>query len=185
MTVEEIFLGATLRDRFVAAAARDDETAAQRLGPLADASDDLAAQRNDAWALLSTGVEWAARTLESAGVAGTDQAPIHDSESAFQRAQHLEQQLFTLSQVPGFHDREAMLVDAVKRACYAAAELGPIQGGRLAAFSRGPAVVREVEPAPTDLQEVGSDLGDALRRFAELGLGDVVTDGSQALSASS
>lgn len=184
MTVEEIFLGATLRDRFVAAAARDDETAAQRLGPLAGAPDDLAAQRNDAWALLSTGVEWAARTLESAGVAGTDQAPIRDSETAFQRAQHLEQQLFTLSQVPGFHDREALLVDAVKRACYAAAELGPVQGGRLAAFSRGPAVVREVEPAPADLQEVGSDLGDALRHFAELGLGDVVTDGSQALSAS-
>ena len=78
MTVEEIFLGATLRDRFVAAAARDDETAAQRLGPLADASDDLAAQRNDAWALLSTGVEWAARTLESAGVAGTGRAPIRE-----------------------------------------------------------------------------------------------------------
>ncbi len=185
MTVEGIFLGATLRDRFVAAAARDDETAAQRLAPLTDERDDLTAQRNDAWALLSTGVEWAARALTSAGVNGTDQTPIGDSDTAFQRAQHLEQQLFTLSQVPGFHDREALLVDAIKRACYAAAELGPLQGGRLAAFSRGPAVVREVTPAPADLQEVGSDIGEALRRLAEVGLGDVVNDGYQALAPDS
>lgn len=185
MTVEDLFHGATLRDRFVAAATRDDETSAQRLAPLLDERDDLTAQRNDAWALLSTGVGWAARALTSAGVNGTDRTPVGDSETAFQRAQHLEQQLFTLSEMPGFHDREALLVDAVKRACYAAAELGPLQGGRLAAFSRGPAVVREVAPAPADLQEVGSDLGEALRRLAELGLGDVVNDGCQALAADS
>ncbi len=169
----------------MAAATRDDETPAERLAPLTDEPDDLTAQRNDAWALLSTGVGWAARALTSAGVNGTDQTPMSDSETAFQRAQRLEQQLFTLSQVPGFHDREALLVDAIKRACYAAAELGPLQGGRLAAFSRGPAVVREVTPAPADLQEVGSDLGEALRRLAELGLGDVVDDGYQALAPNS
>jgi hypothetical protein len=185
MTIDGIFLGATLRDRFVAAAARDDETAAHRLAPLTDERDDVTAQRNDAWALLSTGAEWAARALRAAGVNDTDQTPVTDSETAFQRAQHLEQQLFTLSQMPGFHDREALLVDAVKRACYAAAELGPIQGGRLAAFSRGPAVVREVAPAPVDLQEVGSEMGEALHRLAELGLGDVVKDGFQALAPNS
>jgi hypothetical protein len=183
MAVEEIFLGATLRDRLIAAAAQNDETAAQRLTPFVDGPDDLAAQRDDAWALLSTGVQWASRALESAGVTGTDLTPIHDSEAAFQRAQHLESQLFALSEAPGFHDREALLVDSIKRACYAAAELGPIQGGRLAAFSRGPSIVRQVEPAPTDLQEVGSDLGEALRRLNELGLGDIVTEVSKALSS--
>jgi hypothetical protein len=135
----------------------------------------------DAWAVLSTAIQWAARALASAGVTGTDETPIRDSETAFARAQHLERQLFALSQLPEFHDREALLVDSIKQACYAAAELGPIQGGRLSAVGR---VVRDVEPVPADLQEIGSDVGEALYRLDELGLGDIVTEASKALVAS-
>ena len=179
MAVDPIFYGATLRDRFVAAATRSDEAAAQRLSSLVDGHDDLAAQREDAWSVLSTAIRWAARALESAGVSGTDETPIRDSEAAFARAQHLERQLFALSQLPEFHDREALLVDAIKHACYAAAELGPIQGGRLSAVGR---VASQVEPAPADLQEIGNDVGEALYRLDELGLGDIVAEASKALA---
>ncbi len=121
MAVDPISYGATLRDRFVAAATRNDQAAAQRLGSLVDGHDDLDVQRQDAWSVLSTGVQWAARALQAAGVSGTDETPIRDSEAAFARAQHLGRQLFTLSQLPEFHDREALLVDSIKNACYAAA----------------------------------------------------------------
>lgn len=181
--MEPIFYGGTLRGRFIAAATRRDETAAQRLSLLVDGEEDLAAQREDAWVILSAGIQWAARALASSGVTGTDETPIQDSEDAFGRAQHLERQLFTLSQLPGFHDREALLVDSIKRACYAAAELGPIQGGRLATFGRTPSVVAQVDPGLADLQEVGGDVGDALQRLDELGLGDIVTEASKALTA--
>lgn len=181
MAVDPIFYGFTLRDRFVAAATRGDEAAAQRLSSLLDDHGDLVAQREDAWAVLSTAIQWAARALASAGVTGTDETPIRDSETAFARAQHLERQLFALSQLPEFHDREALLVDSIKQACYAAAELGPTQGGRLSAVGR---VVRDVEPVPADLQEIGSDVGEALYRLDELGLGDIVTEASKALVAS-
>lgn len=182
MSEEQIFVGATLRDRFIAAATDNDETAAQRLSGVVENSEDLTTQRDDAWSVLTEGIRWAARALESAGVTATDITPIRDSEAAFERGQHLEGQLFALSQVPGFHDREAGLVDAIKRACYAAAELGPIPGGRLGSFGRGPSLVHEVEPAPSDLQEVGTDAGDALRLLHDLGLGDVDTEASRALT---
>ncbi len=180
MAVEPIFYGGTLRDRFIAAATRQNETAAQRLNALADSEEGLGAQREDAWAVLSAGIQWAARALAFAGVTGTDETPIRDSEAAFGRAQHLERQLFALSQRPGFHDREALLVDSIKNACYAAAELGPIQGGRLATVG-STSVVGQIEPRLTDLQQIGGDVGDALQRLDELGLGDIVTEASRAL----
>ena len=96
MAIDPIFYGGTLRDRFVATATRDDQAAAQRLSSLVDGHDDLAAQREDAWSVLSTAIRWAARALEHAGVSGTDDTPIRDSEAAFARAQHLERQLFAL-----------------------------------------------------------------------------------------
>jgi|SRR5271169_786829 len=182
MAIDPISYGATLRDRFVATATRGDQAAAQRLSSLVDGHNDLAAQREDAWAVLSTAVQWAARALQKAGVSGTDDTPIRDSEAAFARAQHLGRQLFALSQLPEFHDREALLVDAIKQACYAAAELGPIQGGRLSAVGR---VASQVEPAPADLQEIGGDVGEALYRLDELGLGDIVTEASKALATAS
>lgn len=79
----------------------------------------------------------------------------------------------------------ARLVDAVKQACYVAAELGPIQGGRLGSFRQpadGTAIVPEVAPQEVDLQDVGSQLGEALYRLNELGLGDIVTEASKALT---
>jgi hypothetical protein len=182
MADEEIFTGATVRDRFVAAATQQNESAAQRLAGLLDGDEDLNVQREDAWSLITAGSRWAALALDSAGVSGTKTMPIRDSEGAFELGQYLEGQLFALSQLPGFHDGEAGLVDAVKRAAYAAAELGPIPGGRLAAFGRGPNVVHEVTAAPADLQEVGSDAGEALRRLEDLGLGNVVAEASQALT---
>ncbi len=43
-------------------------------------------------------------------------------------------------------------------------------------------VTRPVEPAPADLQEIGNDVGEALYRLDELGLGDIVTEASKALA---
>lgn len=139
----------------------------------------------EAWTAISVGVEWAARALDSVGVEGTDTTPVRDSEAAFARGQHLDGQVFKLSQMQGRHDRPALLVDAVKLACYAAAEFGPIQGGRLAAVRRpadGPVVVEAVAPQETDLLEVGGQLGEALYRLNELGLGDIVTEATRALT---
>lgn len=170
----------------VAVAARDDMAAAARLDALLSREDeDVFSQREEAWTALSVGVGWAGRALDSVGVGGTDTTPIRDSEAAFARGQHLGGQLFKLSQLQGRHDRPALLVDAVKQACYAAAELGPIQGGRLGAVRRPvdrPAVVEAVAPQETDLLEVGGQLGEALYRLNELGLGDIVTEASNALA---
>ncbi len=186
MAVEPLFYRGTLGERLIAVAARDDMTAAARLDALRSREDeDLFAQREEAWTALGVGVEWAARALDSVGVGGTDTTPIGDSEEAFARGQHLGAQLFKLSQLQGRHDRPALLVDAVKQACYAAAELGPIQGGRLAAVSRPtdrPALLEEVAPRAADLQELGGQLGEALYRLNELGLGDIVTEATRALA---
>lgn len=156
-----------------------------RLEPLLHGQDeDPIAQREEAWTGLSVAIHWAAKALKAVGVDGTDTTPIHDSETAFSRAQHLEGQLFALSQIPGFHDRHALLVDAVKRACYAAAELGPIQGGRLGSVRRPTSsalIVPTVAPREADLQEVGSELGEALYRLNELDLGDIATEGAKAI----
>jgi hypothetical protein len=184
MAVESLFQGATLRDRFVAAVARDDETAAHLLTPTAGGPEDPNAQRNDAWKLLTAGARWAGAALDSIGLTGTSTAPIRDSEAAFQRAQHLDRKLWELSQQGGFHDREALLVESVKRACYRGADLGPIPGGRLASLkSPGgpPRVILPVDAHPEDLQAIGSDLGEALRRLADLGLGDPVQEAIAAL----
>lgn len=189
MAVEPLFYGGTIGGRLIAVATRDDMIATARLNALLSREDDdLLAQRQQAWTALSVGVEWAARALDSVGVGGTDTTPIGESEAAFARGQHLGGQLFKLSQLQGRHDRPALLVDAVKQACYAAAELGPIQGGRLGAVRRstdGPAVLEEVAPQEVDLLEVGGQLGEALYRLNELGLGDIVTEASKALSAAS
>ena len=155
MAVEPIFYGGTLGGHLIAAATRDDMTATARLDPLLSRGDeDLFAQREEAWTALTVGVQWAARALDSVGVGGTNTKPIGDSEAAFARGQHLSAQLFELSQLEGFHDRPALLVDQVKQACYAAAELGPIQGGRRAHF-KGPGgrthTVVDVAPQETDL----------------------------------
>jgi hypothetical protein len=186
MAVEPLFYGGTLGERLIAVAARDDMTAAARLDALRGREDeDLFAQREQAWTALNIGLEWAARALDSVGVGGTDTTPIGDSEEAFSRGQHLGGQLFSLSQMQGHPYGPAPLVDAVKQACYAAAELGPIQGGRLAAVKRPadrPALLREVAPREADLLEVGGQLGEALYRLNELGLGDIVTEASKALA---
>jgi hypothetical protein len=186
MAVEPIFYGGTLGGRLIAVAARDDMTAAARLDTFLSREDeDVFVQRDEAWTALSVGVEWAARALDTVGVGGTDTTPIGDSEGAFARGQHLGGQLFKLSQLQGRHDRPALLVDAIKQACYAAAELGPIQGGRLGAVRRPidrPAVVGAVAPQETDLLEIGGQLGEALYRLNELGLGDIVTEATRALA---
>ncbi len=177
---EQIYLHATLRERFVAAAARDDEAVAQRLQPQIDDDEPPVQQREDAWRLLSAGVQWAARALSAAGLPDVTVAPVGDSEAAFAQAQRLEQQLFVLSQLRDrSHDQEALVVDAVKRACYAGAELGPVPGGRLAVPG---SVVNTVAPDEADLQEVGSDLGEALRRLNALGLADVLDETTKALA---
>lgn len=189
MAVDPTFYGATLGGRLIAVAARDDMTAAARLDALLRREDqDLFAQREQAWTALSVGVEWAARALDSIGVGGTDMTPIGDSEAAFARGQHLGAQMFNLSRLQGRHDRPALLVGAVKQACYAAAELGPIQGGRLRAVRRPmdhPALLEKVPPRAADLQELGGQLGEALYRLDELGLGDIVTEANRALPTAS
>ena len=162
--------------------------ATARLDALLSREDqDLFAQREQAWTALSVGVEWAARALDSIGVGGTDTTPIGDSEAAFARGQHLGAQMFNLSRLQGRHDRPALLVGAVKQACYAAAELGPIQGGRLAAVRRSTdlAVLEKVPPRAADLKELGGQLGEALYRLNELGLGDIVTEATRALPTAS
>jgi hypothetical protein len=180
---EQIYLHATLRERFIAAAARDDEAAAQRLQPLLQDDELPVQQREDAWRLLSAGVHWAARALSAAGLPNFTVIPVVDSETAFAEAQRLEQQFFALSQLrDSSHDQEALVVDAVKRACYSGAELGPIPGGRLAVPG---STVNTVAPSEEYLQEVGSDLGEALRRLNGLALADVVEETTKALAAPS
>lgn len=177
---EQIYLNATLRERFVAAATRDSEAAAQRLEALIQADETPVMQLEEAWRLLSAGVEWADRALSAAGLPETAATTIRDSEAAFTQAQQLEQRLFSLSQLRDrSHDLEALVVDAVKRACYAGAELGPIPGGRLAIPG---SIVSTIAPSEKYLQEVGSDLGEALRRLSGLGLADLVGEASKALS---
>jgi hypothetical protein len=178
MADEGIYLGATLRDRFLAAVTPGRETAAQRLTPVAEDAEDLRQQREEAWRLLSEGARWAAKALASVGVDGTDERPIRDPDAAFDRAQHLDVQLLKLSQLDQYHDAVALLVDAVKRACYHGADLGPQLGGRPSSFRRpgeeikvGP---REIEPNLTDLQELGNALGEALARLGSLHLGNPV-----------
>ncbi|HEX4836948.1 MAG TPA: hypothetical protein VFV03_00265 [Solirubrobacteraceae bacterium] len=185
MADESLFQGGTLRDRFVAAVSRDDETIAQRLDPLLPGPTDLHAQRDEAWRLLSAGGVWAARALSSVGIDGTDERPIGDSDAAFERAQHLDRQLWKLSQQTGFNDAVALLVESVKQACYHAADLGPQIGG-LISTARAPGapvpVTREREPDPTDLQALGGNLGTALRRLSEQDLADAVREANAFLS---
>ena len=188
MAADPTFYRASLGGRLIAVAAREDMVATARLDALLSREDqDLFAQREQAWTALSVGVEWAARALDSIGVGGTDTTPIGDSEAAFARGQHLGAQMFNLSRLQGRHDRPALLVGAVKQACYAAAELGPIQGGRLAAVRRPTdlAVLEAVAPREADLQELGGQLGEALYRLNELGLGDIVTEATRALPTAS
>jgi len=177
MPDESLYLGGTIRERFLAVLARGDETVAQRLEPLVDGPEDLRRQREEAWDLLSSGARWAAKALSSVGVDGTDESPIRDADAGFNRAQHLDVQLLKLSQLDRHNDAVALLVDSVKRACYHGADLGPLPGGRLASF-RAPGeelkAVAEIEPHETDLQAIGSELGEALLRLNELRLGDPV-----------
>jgi hypothetical protein len=178
MADEAVFQDATLLDRFVAAISRDDESAAQRLAGLAPGPENLGLQRDEAWTLLSAGTEWAARALESAGVPGTNDQPIRDSDEAFERAQHLDGQLWKLSQQGTANDAVALVVEKVKQACYAGADLGPLVGGLIAGIRTGTASGASVErePNPADLQAIGSELGDALRRLGELRLVDPVQE---------
>jgi hypothetical protein len=177
MADESLYLGGTIRDRFLAVVAHNHETAAQRLAPLADGPEDLRDQREEAWRLLSDGVRWAGQALRSVGVEGTDETPIRDAESAFNRAQHLDVQLLKLSQLEGYNDAVALLVDSIKQACYHGADLGPLPGGRLGSF-RAPGeelkAVPAIEPHSTDLQAIGVALGEALLRLGELRLGDPI-----------
>ncbi|MGH2880907.1 MAG: hypothetical protein ACRDK4_15025 [Solirubrobacteraceae bacterium] len=184
MVDDSLFLGGTMRDRFLAVVAHDNETAAQRLAQLADGPEDLGEQRDEAWRLLSEGARWAAQALNSVGITGTDDTPIGDADAAFNRAQHLDEQLFKLGQI-GRHDRVALLVDAVKRACYHGADLGPLPGGRLGSFrapGERPSVVVGIEPHSADLQDVGGALGEALLRVGELHLGNPVDIADAALA---
>lgn len=179
MAVESLFQGATVRDRFVAAVARNDETVAQRLMPSLPGPEDPHDQRDEAWGLLSASAHWAAEALASVGITGTDASPIRDSDTAFERAQHLDRQLWQLSQRPGFSDAVALLVESVKRACYRGAELGPFPGGRLGSIvapGDSPRIVEPVEPSLDDLRAIGSDLGDALSWYGKLGLGDAIDE---------
>jgi hypothetical protein len=178
MADEALYLDGTLLDRFVAAIGRDDENLAQRLASLAPGPENLDLQRDEAWTLLSAGTEWAARALNFAGVPGTNQQPIRDSDEAFERAQHLDGQLWKLSQQGAANDAVALVVEKVKQACYAGADLGPLVGGLISRVrtetANGISVGRE--PNPADLQAIGSELGDALRRLGELRLADPIQE---------
>jgi hypothetical protein len=176
----------TIRDRFVAALTRDDETAAQRLAPLLDGPESLDQQRTEAWALLTASAHWVASALDAAGIPDSDETPITDSETAFQRAQHLDAQLWKLNQKPGRHDAIAFLVEAAKRAYYRGADLGPVPGGRLASFrapGAEPNIPHTVEADPEDLRAIGSELGETLRRYGALGLGQSTGEALAAFDA--
>jgi hypothetical protein len=185
MADETLFQGGTLRELFIAAVSRYDETIAQRLEPFVTGPTDLHAQRDEAWRLLSAGGVWAARALSSVGIDGTSERPIGDSDAAFERAQHLDSQLWKLGQQTGFNDAVALLVESVKLACYHGADLGPQIGGLIStpsALGTPTAILREREPDPTDLQAIGSNLGDALRRLSQRNLGDAVQEATAVLS---
>lgn len=184
MADESLFLGGTIRDRFLAVVTRHDETGAQRLAGLADGPEDLHEQREEAWNLLSEGVRWAGQALRSVGITDTDDAPIRDADAAFNRAQHLDSQLLKLGQ-RGRHDRVALLVDSVKRACYHGANLGPLLGGRIGSIRASGEDLKAsstVEPHSADLQDVGGMLGEALLRLGELHLGDPIEIADAALA---
>jgi hypothetical protein len=175
MINERVDLDATIRDRFLETVARRGRDLARELEPLAEAGESLDDQREDAWRLLSEGVKWAAMALDSVGVNGTDISPIGDSEAAFDRGQHLDAQVFKLSQLPQRNDRVALLVDAVKQACYSGADLGPLRGGGIGTFKapdKESTIAPTVQPQSEDLQAVGDALGEALLRLGDLHLGD-------------
>jgi hypothetical protein len=180
MVDASLYLDATLLDRFVAAASRDDENAAQRLAPIAPGPEALGAQRDEAWTLLTAASGWAAVALDSAGIGGTNSTPVRDPDAAFERAQHLDEQLWKLSQQPGSQDAVALLVEKVKQACYVGADLGPIVGGLISNLrTTSQPDLRPVEPNPRDLQAIGSDVGDALRRLGDLRLADPIQEVQQ------
>jgi hypothetical protein len=178
MADESLYLGGTIRGRFIAAVTQHDETAAQRLDPLIDGPEDLRSQREEAWDLLSEGAKWAAKALTSVGVDGTDASPIRDADAAFNRAQHLDEQLLKLSQLDRYNDAVALLVDSVKQACYHGADLGPERGGRISSVRASGEELNvsseEIAPHPMDLQAIGGALGEALRRLGDLRLGHPV-----------
>ena len=137
--------------------------------------------------MLSTGIQWAARALQKAGVSGTDDTPIRDSEAAFARAQHLGRQLFALRQLPEYHDRSAA-GQRDQAGLLRSGRAGPIQGGRPSLVrhpTSEPSTSPEVSPRESDLREVGGDVGEALYHLGELGLGDIVTEASKALATAS
>lgn len=102
---------------------------------------------------------------------------IRDAEDAFSCAQDLDAQLFKLRQSghPSQYEAVALLVEAVKYACYLGADLGPIRGGLIGSARRGgepPHIAEPVTLRGEDLQEIGSMLGEALGRLGDLRLGD-------------
>jgi hypothetical protein len=99
---------------------------------------------------------------------------VRDADAAFERAQHLDEQLWKLSQQRESNDGIALIVERVKQACYLGADLGPLIGGLLSSAG----MTRQVEPDPAALQAIGSDAGDALRRLSELRLADPVEEAS-------
>lgn len=89
MAVEPIFYGATLRDRLIAAATRDDEGAAVRLDALLHGeNEDPIAQREEAWTALSVAIHWAARALKTVGVVEAQRLDARGSASALVAAAH-------------------------------------------------------------------------------------------------
>jgi hypothetical protein len=113
--------------------------------------------------------------LEAVGIEGTDTSPITSDQGAFDRGQHLMEQMMALSRLPGFHDAVALTVDAVKNACYSGADLVPEIGGALHVGGTIPAR-RVAEPAAAALERLGRLCGEALRRVCIQGLVDPITE---------
>ena len=128
-------------------------------------------QREQAFTCLNTAMRWAAVALASIGIDDTDVSPIADSEQAFQRGQHLNDQVWKPYLLPGRHDNVALIVDSVKNACYGVADLGPIPGGRFKSDR-----TRIDTPPPESLDDVGRCCGQALWRLGMIGLADVVSE---------
>jgi hypothetical protein len=174
MADESIFMGSTLRERFAAAIGESDETLKQQLKPLIAQEESPKEQRDEAWRFLTAVAGWVADALAAGGVTDSDRSEIRDAEAAFERAQHLDAQLWKLNKQPGQHDQLAFMVEAAKSAYYHGADLGPVQGGGLGSF-REPggaiAITPTVEPRSEDLQAIGSEAGEVLRRYGEFGLG--------------
>ena len=179
MADEALYLDGTLLDRFVAAIGRGDENLAQRLASLAPGPENLDLQRDEAWTLLSAGTLWAAARAELGRGCSDQSAAAPRLRRSLRRARRPSMVSCGNSVSRA---RRMMLSHSSWRRSSRLATRAPTSARSSAVSSHacGPRPPTGIsvgrEPNPADLQAIGSELGDALRRLGELRLADPIQE---------